>query len=91
VPRKKARLQDSAHREILDALNKSSDEDEVFFVTITPAAAVRKMSDEDKLDFKMQVLQVIKNTNNKNKYAPPSVLASPIQSNLFILPTVPAN
>jgi hypothetical protein len=78
-PRKKARLQNSIDREILDALNKPPDEDEAFFISITPA--VRKMSDEDKLDFKMQVLQVIKNINNKNRYAPPSVPASPIHSN----------
>jgi hypothetical protein len=78
-PRKKARLQDSIDREILDALNKPPDEDEAFFISITPA--VRKMFDEDKLDFKMQVLQVIKNINNKNRYAPPSVPASPIHSN----------
>jgi hypothetical protein len=44
-PRKKARLQDSIDREILDALNKPPDEDEAFFISITPA--VRKMSDED--------------------------------------------
>jgi hypothetical protein len=78
-PRKKARLQDSIDREILDALNKPPDKDEAFFISITPA--VRKMSDKDKLDFKMQVLQVIKNINNKNRYAPPSVPASPMHSN----------
>jgi hypothetical protein len=36
-PRKKARLQDSIDREILDALNKPPDEDEAFFISITPA------------------------------------------------------
>ncbi|KAJ8920494.1 hypothetical protein NQ315_005363 [Exocentrus adspersus] len=41
------------------------DEDEAFFISITPS--VRKMSEDDKLEFRMGVLQLIKNINKGSK------------------------
>lgn len=39
------------------------DEDEAFFILVAPY--VRKMSDENKLDFLMNVLQLLKNINRR--------------------------
>jgi len=64
-------LQQDIDREILKALNSSNtapDEDEAFFISITPA--VRRMSEEEKLDFRMSVLQLIKYINNRRKERP---------------------
>jgi len=52
-PRKKSRLQQEIDREILKALsgsNTAPDEDEAFFISVIPA--VRRMSEEEKLDFR---------------------------------------
>ena len=70
-PRKKSRLQQDIDREILKALNSSNtapDEDEAFFISVIPA--VRRMSEEEKLDFRMSVLQFIKDINNRRKERP---------------------
>jgi hypothetical protein len=52
-------LQD-VDREILKALRSSNtapDEDEAFFMSLIPS--VRRMSEDEKLDFRMSVLQLI--------------------------------
>jgi len=70
-PRKKSLLQQDIDREILIALNSSStgpDEEEAFFISVIPA--VRRMSEEEKLDFRMSVLQLIKDINNRRKERP---------------------
>lgn len=67
-PRKKPRLQEDIDQEILKALRRTKttpDEDEAFFISITPT--VRKMSEEDKLEFRMGVLQLIKDINSRGK------------------------
>jgi len=59
-------LQQDIDREILKALSSSNtapDEDETFFISITPA-------EEEKLDFRMIVLQLIKGINNRRKERP---------------------
>ena len=64
-------MQQDIDREILKALNSSNaapDEDEAFFISIIPA--VRRMSEEEKLDFRMSVLQLIKDINNRRKETP---------------------
>ena len=74
---KKARLQehqDDIDRQILKALENHPDEDEAFFISITPS--VRKMSDEDKLDFRMNVLQLKKDINRHANYHLPSTITS---------------
>jgi hypothetical protein len=61
-------MQQDIYREILKALSSSNiapDEDEAFFDSIIPA--VRRMSEEEKLDFRMSVLQLIKDINNRRK------------------------
>ncbi|KAI4470649.1 hypothetical protein MML48_1g12733 [Holotrichia oblita] len=58
---KKPRLQELDQR-ILRALEHPRDEDEAFFISITPS--VRKMSEEDKLEFRVNVLQLIRRQNN---------------------------
>jgi len=63
-------LQQDIDREILKALNSSNtapDVDEVFFISVIPA--VRRMSEEKKLDFHMSVLQ-LKDVNNRRKERP---------------------
>ncbi|CAH1984152.1 unnamed protein product [Acanthoscelides obtectus] len=67
---KKPRLQEDVDKRILTALEKPPDEDEAFFLSITPS--VRKMSEDDKLEFRMNVLQLIKNINMRNKMQSPA-------------------
>jgi len=50
---------------VLSSSNTAPDEDEAFFISVIPA--VRRMSEEEKLDFRMSVLQLIKNINNRRK------------------------
>ena len=66
----KSRLQRVIDREILIALssNTAPDEDEAFFISFIPA--VERMSEEEKLDFRMSVLQLIKDINNRRKERP---------------------
>jgi len=52
----------------LSSRNTAPDEDEVFFISVIPA--VRRMSEEEKLDFRMSVLQLIKDINNRRKERP---------------------
>ena len=64
-------MQQDIEREILKALSSSNtapDEDEAFFISVIPA--VRRMSEEEKLDFRMSVLQLIKDINNRRKERP---------------------
>jgi len=64
-------LQKDIDREILKALSSSStapDEEERFFISIIPA--VRRMSEEEKLDFRMSVLQLIKDLNDRRNERP---------------------
>ena len=71
IREKKSRLQQGIDREILKALSSSNtapDEEEAFFISIIPA--VRRMSEEEKLDFRMSVLQLIKDINNRRKERP---------------------
>lgn len=63
--------QEDIDRQILKAMQNPPDEDEAFFISITPS--VRKMSDEDKLDFRMNVLQLIKNINRRANNYPPAM------------------
>jgi len=54
--------------EILKALssnNSAPDEDEALFVSVIPAA--RRMSEEEKLDFRKSALELIKDINNRRK------------------------
>ena len=65
--RKKSRLQQDIDREVLKALSSSNtapDEDETFFISVP---AVRRMSEEEKLDFRMSVLQLIKYISSRRK------------------------
>ena len=69
--RKKSRLQQDIVREVLKAsssINTAPDEDEAFFISVIPA--VRRMPEEDKLDFRMFVLQLVKDINNRRKEKP---------------------
>jgi len=71
IREKKSRLQQDIDREILKALSSSNtapDEDEAFFISIIPA--VRRMSEEEKQDFRMSVLQLIKDIKNRRKERP---------------------
>ena len=52
----------------MSSSNTAPDEDEAFFISITPA--VRRMSEEENLDFHMSVLQLIKGINNRRKESP---------------------
>ena len=52
----------------MSSSNTAPDEDEAFFISITPA--VRRMSEEEKLGFHMSVLQLIKDINNRRKERP---------------------
>lgn len=66
--RKKPRLQEDVDREILQVLRSSNtapDEDEAFFMSLIPS--VRRMSEEEKLDFRMSVLQVLKDINSRRR------------------------
>ena len=70
-PRKKPRLQQDIDRELLKALSSSNtapDEDGAFFISIIPT--VRRMSEKEKLDFGMSVLQLTKDINNRRKERP---------------------
>ena len=70
-PRKKSRLQQDIDREILKALSSSNtapDEDEALIISVIPA--VRRMSEEEKLDFCMSVPELIKDINNRRKERP---------------------
>jgi len=61
-------LQQDIDREILKALSSSNiapDEEEAFFISFIPT--VRRMSEEEKLDFRMNVLQLIKDINKRRK------------------------
>jgi len=61
-------LHQDIDRERLKALSSSNsapDEDEAFFISVIPA--VRKMSEEEKLDFRTSALQLIKDINNRRK------------------------
>jgi len=64
-------LQQDIDREILKALSSSNtapNQDEAFFISVIPA--VRRMSKEEKLDFRMSVLQLINDINNRRKERP---------------------
>jgi len=52
----------------LSSSNTAPDQDEAFFISVIPA--VRRMSEEEKLDFRMIVLQLIKDINNRRKERP---------------------
>jgi len=52
----------------LSSSNTAPDEDGAFFISIIPT--VRRMSEEEKLDFRMSVLQLIKDINNRRKERP---------------------
>jgi len=70
-PGKESRLKQDIDREILKALSSSNtalDENEAFFISAIPA--VRRMSKEEKLDFRMSVLQLINDNNNRRKERP---------------------
>jgi len=64
-------LQQDIDREIVKALSSSNtapDEDGAFYISIIPA--VRRMSEGEKLDFSMSVLQLTKDINNRRKERP---------------------
>ncbi|KAF5284555.1 hypothetical protein FQR65_LT02381 [Abscondita terminalis] len=65
--------------ETTTALENPPDEDEAFFISITPS--VRKMSEEDKLDFRMNVLQLIRDI--KRRTSNPRPLSSTSSSSRF--------
>ena len=70
-PWKKSWLQQDIDRKILKASSSSNtapDEGEAFFISVIPA--VRRMSEEEKLDFRMSVLQLIKDINSRRKKRP---------------------
>lgn len=71
---KRGRLQEEIDTRLLKALEKPPDEDEAFFISITPM--VRKFTDEEKLEFRMSVLQLIQNINTKKHSQPPSFITS---------------
>ncbi|KAK9688508.1 BESS motif [Popillia japonica] len=77
---KKPRLQEEVDQRILRALEHPPDEDEAFFISITPS--VRKMSEEDKLEFRMNVLQLIRDINRRQNNFPlqPPLSAYPSRS-----------
>jgi len=50
--------------------NTAPDEDEAFFISVIPA--LRRISEEEKLDLLMSVLQLIKDINNRRKERPAS-------------------
>lgn len=72
---KRVRLQEDIDRELLRALQKPPNEDEAFFISITPA--VQKMTDEEKLEFRMSVLTLIKDINKRKSYQPPIRTCAP--------------
>jgi len=64
-------LQQDIDREILKVLSSSNtapDEDEMFFISVI--LAVRRMSEEEKFDFCMSALKLIKDINNRRKEKP---------------------
>ena len=66
--RKRQKSQDDIDREILKALTRSQctpDEDEAFFISITPS--VRWMCEEGKLEFRITVLKLIQDIKNRAK------------------------
>ena len=68
---KKTQLQQDIDREILKALssnNTAPDEGKAFFISVIPT--VRRRSEEEKLDFHMSVVQLIKDINNRRKEGP---------------------
>jgi hypothetical protein len=67
-PRKRRRLQQDIEREMLKALrdvNTAQDEDEAFFASLIPS--VKRMSADEKSDFRIIVLQTIKDFDNRRK------------------------
>ena len=52
----------------MSSSNTAPDEDEAFFISVIPT--VRRMSEDEKLDFRMTVLQLIKDINNRRKERP---------------------
>ena len=52
----------------MSSSNTSPDEDEGFSISVIPA--VRRISEEEKLDLRMSVLQLIKDINNRRKERP---------------------
>jgi len=52
----------------MNSSNTAPDEEEAFFISVIPA--VRRTSEEEKLDFRMSVLQLIKDINNRRKERP---------------------
>ncbi|CAH2003212.1 unnamed protein product, partial [Acanthoscelides obtectus] len=78
---KKPRLQEDVDKRILKALENPPDEDEAFLMSITPS--VRQMSEDDTLEFRMNVLQLIKKistcvTKCKRQHLPPTHLHQPL-------------
>ncbi|CAG5119798.1 unnamed protein product [Candidula unifasciata] len=67
-PAKKPRLQEDINTTDLAALKNTIDEDEAFFISVIPS--VRKMSEEDKLDFRINVLKVIQDINRRKNNHP---------------------
>lgn len=63
---KRRRLQEDVDKRLLQALQNPPDEDEAFFISITPM--VQKMTDEEKLEFRMSVLKLIQNINRQKRY-----------------------
>ena len=64
-------MQQYIDREIFKALSSSNtapDEDEAFFISVIPA--VRRISEEEKLDLRISVLQLIKDINNRREEKP---------------------
>lgn len=81
--RKGERMADPIETEIIKKLKESStppDEDESFFNSIVPT--IRKMSDDEKLEFRMGVLQLIQKIKLKRPITSPSPLHSPNSSSV---------
>ena len=69
--KKKSQLWQDIDREILKSLSSSNTaphEDEVFFISVIPA--IWRMSKEEKLDFHMSALQLIKDIKHRRKEKP---------------------
>lgn len=85
------RMADPIESEILKRLKESSvpvDEDESFFNSMVPT--VRKMSDDEKLEFRMGVLQLIQKIKLKRQISSPSYLDSSNSSSVSQFPAVAA-
>lgn len=65
LSRKRSKLQEDLDKELVSFNKANLDEDEAFFISVLPS--VRRLSEDSRLEFRMGVLQLLKEMNARDR------------------------